>query len=82
MRLLIAATVAASLFATDLLAAETAAPLPAGNAAGVKAAQFTNDDTLYIFVGAAAIAAILVFTHGGSSKNLATTPAATTTTST
>ncbi len=82
MRLLIAATVAASLVATDLFAADAGSALTPGRPAGVNAAQITNDDTLYFFVGAAAIATILIFTHSGTSKNLATTPPPTTATST
>jgi uncharacterized membrane protein len=68
MRLLIAATVAASLFATNLLAAELG-PLPAGQPAGVKKADAV-DDTLWWIIGAAvAIGVIAAVASGGSSSS-------------
>ena len=75
MRLFIAATVVASLFATNLLAAEAVAPLAAGQPAGVKKAQDADNTLWWVLGGAAAVTVIAVV----ASDNGSDTPAATTT---
>ena len=59
-RMLIAATVAATFFATNLLAAETASPLAPGKPAGVTKAQANDNTTLYYVLGAGALGGILL----------------------
>ena len=80
MRVLIAATIAASLVATNLLAAEatapTNAPLAPGKAAGVKKAQDADTTSLlWILGGAAAIGFIVgsMGAHTGAGATAATT---------
>ena len=53
MRVLIAASLAASMYTTSLLAADMNAPLPPAKAAGVKNAQFFGEYTPLIIIGAA-----------------------------
>jgi hypothetical protein len=75
MRLFIAATVAASVFATNLLAAEAAAPLPTGKPAGVHKAQDADTDTLWWVVGGAVVVgAIAAVASGGNSAPVTTPP--------
>ena len=59
-RILIAATVAATFFATNLLAAETIAPLAPGKPVGVTKAQDMNFPTLYYVLGVGALGGILL----------------------
>jgi hypothetical protein len=83
MRLLIAATLAASLIATDLFAAETTAALPAGTPAGVAKAQGADADlTWYVLGGLVVLGLAIGLASSGNSHLVATPPAATTTTST
>jgi hypothetical protein len=73
MRLFIVATVAASVFATNLLAAE--AGLPAGKPAGVHKAQDADTDTLWWVVGGAVVVgAIAAVASGGNSAPVTTPP--------
>jgi hypothetical protein len=67
-RALIAATVAVSFFATNLLAAETAAPLAPGKPAGVQKAQ-DYDWTSYAWIGLGVGAAILLGLSTGQSDH-------------
>ena len=60
MRLFIAATVAASLFATNLLAADIAAPLAPGKPAGVQKAQFEDIAPIWYVLGGVAIVGVIV----------------------
>jgi hypothetical protein len=69
MRTLISAALAASLFATNLLAAEINAPLAPGKAAGVKTAQDTDDTVWWIIGGAAVVAVIAVAASSGGSSS-------------
>ena len=84
-RALIAATIAASFFATNLFAADASGPLAPGKAAGVKTAQDSNDTVLY-FVAAAGLGGLIalalsqsstpsaaVATSGGSTGTTTTT---------
>jgi hypothetical protein len=84
MRVLIAATIAASLVATNLLAAEATAPanapLAPGNAAGLKKAQAADDYTLLWILGGAGALAFIVGSMGAHTG--ATAPAAATTATT
>jgi hypothetical protein len=73
MRLLVAATVAASLFATNLLAAETG-PLPPGKPAGVQKADAGDDTLWWIIGGAVAIGVIVAVASGGSSAPVTSPP--------
>ena len=59
-RILVAATVAATFFATNLLAAESVAPLASGKTAGVAKAQSADNTTLYYVLGAGALGGILL----------------------
>jgi hypothetical protein len=59
-RMLIAATVAATFFATNLLAAETVSPLAPGKPAGVTKAQANDNTTLYYILGVGALGGILL----------------------
>lgn len=78
MRILIAATIAASLFTTDLLAAETAAPLPAGKPASVQRAQGADADlTWYVLGGLLVLGAAIGLASSGNAKPV--TPATTST---
>jgi hypothetical protein len=74
MRLLFVAALAASLLATNLLAAETGGPLAPGKPAGVKNAQDANFPAWWLFGGAAAIALAVVATNGGCSVCTAPSP--------
>jgi len=74
MRLLIAATVAASIFATNLLAADLAAPLPAGKPAGVQKAQDTGIAPIWYVIGGIAITGALVAAIGNASGTPGVTP--------
>jgi hypothetical protein len=74
MRLFIAATVAASLFATNLLAADLAAPLAAGKPAGVQKAQDSGIAPIWYIVGGIAAIGGIVAVVGDNSGPVATTP--------
>jgi hypothetical protein len=74
MRFFIAAALAASLIATNLLAAESVGPLAPGKPAGVKNAQDTAFPAWWLFGGAAAIALAVVATNGGCSVCTAPAP--------
>ena len=67
MRLFIAATVAASIFATNLLAADLAAPLPAGKPAGVQKAQDKGIAPIFYVLGGIAVAGVVVAAVGNAS---------------
>jgi hypothetical protein len=84
MRIFIAAMVAASLFATNLFAADATGPLAPGKPAGVKSAQDAEDDhtILWLAVGAGALAGLIALTTKGSSSAPAAAAAATTSTAT
>jgi len=87
MRVLIVATVVASLFATNSLAADIAIPanipLAPGKAAGVAKAQGEDDNSLWwILGGAAAIGIIVLAASGGSSTPAAAAATSTVTTTT
>lgn len=73
MRLIIAATVAASLFATNLLAAEATGPLAPGKPAGVEKAQ-TGFPQIWYIVGGVAVLGAVVAAVGNSSGPQNTTP--------
>jgi hypothetical protein len=62
MRILIAASLAASMYTTSLLAADMNAPLPPAKAAGVQNAQFFGEYTpeIVIAVGLGIIAGIVL----------------------
>ena len=84
-RMLIAATAAATFFATNLLAAETVSPLAPGKPAGVTKAQTNDNTTLYYVLGAGALGGILLGLSTGQHGNVVPTAtpgaaAATTTT--
>jgi len=66
MQKLIVALGIASLLTTSALAADTA-PLAPGKAAGVQKAQDTDDTVLWVVVGAAALAGIIVLATQSSS---------------
>ena len=75
MRLFIAATVAATLIATNLMAAETVTPLTAGKPAGVQKAQDADTNTLWWVVGGAVVVgAIAAAASGGNSAPVTTPP--------
>jgi len=79
MKGLITTALALTLAASAAMAADTAAPLPAGKPAGVKQAQNTGDKTLWI-VGAAAIAGAgigLAVSGGDNNPGTSTTPVTT-----
>ena len=77
-RALIVATVAASLFATNLLAAESAAPLAPGKAAGVQKAQ-DYDWTSLAWIGVGVGAAVLIgLSTGQENRSVAPTVATST----
>lgn len=78
-RALIAATVAASFFATNLLAAENTPPLAPGKPAGVQKAQ-DIDWTTVAWIGVGVGAAVLIGLSTGQSEKGG--PPATVTTST
>jgi len=67
----LAATVAASLFATNVFAGDL--PLPAGKPAGVTNAQY-DDHTIIYVIGAAAIIAGIVILASNSGSNGTLTP--------
>ncbi len=67
MRLFIAATVAASIFATNLLAADLAAPLPAGKPAGVQKALDTGIAPIWYVLGGIAVTGAIVAAVGNAS---------------
>ena len=73
MRLFIAATLAASLFATNILAAEVA-PLAAGKPAGVSQAQGMNDTALIALGVVGGIAAIVAISSSSKSIQVTTPP--------
>ncbi len=73
MRIVIAVSLAASLFATNLMAAEVSAPLSPGKPAGVKAAQSNNDLVVYWIGGVSAAAAITWLAIGGNGNKTART---------
>jgi hypothetical protein len=74
MRLLIAATVAASFFATNLLAADLTAPLAAGKPAGVQKAQDSGIAPIWYVLGGVAIVGVVVAASSDVSGPTATTP--------
>ena len=73
MRLFITATVAASLFATNLLAAEAVAPLAPGKPAGVQKAQ-DADNTVWWIVGGAVIVGVIATVASGGRSTAVTAP--------
>jgi len=73
MRLFIAATVAASLFATNLSAAETG-PLAAGKPAGVQKAD-AADATLWWIIGGAVFVGVVAAVASGGGSSTITSPA-------
>ena len=88
MRVFIAAVLMASLIATNLLAAENAAPAPTnaplapGKIAGVKKAQDFNDDTLWWILGGVAAVGIIAWAASSGSSTTAAGATGTTTTTT
>ena len=74
MRLLIAATVAASFFATNLLAADLTAPLSAGKPAGVQKAQLSDIAPIWYVVGGVALIGVVVAAASDVNGPTATTP--------
>ena len=74
MRLFIAATVAASFFATNLLAADLAAPLAAGKPAGVQKAQDSGIAPIWFVLGGVAVAGAIVAAVGNASGTSGTVP--------
>jgi len=74
MRLLIAATVAASFFATNLLAADLASPLAAGKPAGVQKAQDASLYSIWFVVGGVAAIGGIVAAVGNASGSSGTAP--------
>ena len=83
MRVLIAASLAASMYTTSLLAADVNAPLPPAKAAGVKNAQFFGEYTPEIIIAAAigiVAAVVLSNTNPAPVPNTAPVPAVVTTT--
>jgi hypothetical protein len=74
MRLFIAATVAASLFATNLLAAEAAAPLAGGKPAGVQKAQDEGIAPIWFVLGAVVVVGAVVAASSGGNSVPVTTP--------
>ena len=84
MRALIPAALAASLFATNLYAADVAAPLAPGNPAGIKKAQGTDLSPWWILGGVVVAGIIVAASSGGNSGTTAGAvgAAAATTTST
>jgi hypothetical protein len=84
MRIFAISVTALMIAASAASAADNAAPLSAGNPAGVHNAQMGND-TLLVAVGAGAfIAAVAVLASGSGNNNItnATTPTTTTTATT
>jgi hypothetical protein len=87
MRILIAATLGASLIATNLFAADVIGPLAPGKPAGIKSAQDAENDhtILWLAVGGGVLAGLIALTTKGSTSAppaavvTATTSAATTT---
>ncbi len=72
MRSLVVAALALSLSATSLFAADTAAPLAPGKAAGVKTAQASDNSTWFWVLGsAAAIGIIVAVSQGGGTSAVA-----------
>ncbi len=78
MRIFVAGLLAASLVTASAYAAD--APLPAGQAAGAKAAQQSDNTLLYVFGGAAIAAGALILSNGDSDSKVTpgTTPLGTT----
>jgi hypothetical protein len=74
MRLFIAATIAASLFATNLLAAEVTAPLAAGKPSGVQKAQEEGIAPIWFVLGGAAVIGVAVAASSGGNSTPVTTP--------
>jgi hypothetical protein len=74
MRLIIAATVAASFFATNLLAADLTAPLAAGKPAGVQKAQDSGIAPIWYVVGGVAVIGAVVAASSSVTSVPATTP--------
>jgi hypothetical protein len=74
MRLLIAATVAASFFATNLMAADLAAPLSAGKPAGVQKAQLSDVAPIWFVLGGIAVVGAVVAASSSVTSTPATTP--------
>jgi hypothetical protein len=77
MRGLIAATLAASLFMTNLAVANDSAPLAPGHAAGVKQADMIDTSLLIVLGVAAAVAIIAISVSGGGSVTPLTPPPST-----
>ena len=74
MRLFIAATVAACLFATNLLAAEVATPLAAGKPSGVQKAQEEGIAPIWYVLGAVVVVGAAVAAASGGNSVPVTTP--------
>jgi di/tricarboxylate transporter len=74
MRLFVAATLAVSLFASNLLAAEAVSPLAAGKPAGVKKAQDVDDTDWWLAGGVIAVAVIAVAASGNGSSSVSSSP--------
>jgi hypothetical protein len=72
MRIFVAATLAASLFATNVFAGDL--PLPAGKPAGLTNAQQYDDHTILYLIGGAAVIAGIVILASNSGSNGALTP--------
>ena len=75
MRLFVVATLAASFFATNLLAAKAVVPLPAGKPAGVKQAQDAGDDTIWWIVGGAAAVGVIAAVASSGGSTVTSSPA-------
>ena len=74
MRIFIAATVAASLFATNLLAAEAIAPLGAGKPAGVQKAQNLGIDPIWWVLGTVVVLGAALASSGSANTVASTVP--------
>ena len=73
-RILIAAGLAASLFATNLMAADLSAPLPPAKAAGVQKAQIFGIDTpLIVIVAGIGVAAAFILSNASNPQTIGNT---------
>lgn len=83
MRILVSAVLAASLFATNLLAGESVGPLAPGKAAGVKKAQEADHNLFWLAVGGAALTGLIIMSsEGGAAAASAAAAASSSSTST